>query len=58
MSQRYIFSLYSETLILRHHVELPEGSVKSGKTKNRRLVFLTALVSVVFRVKFTDYNNA
>jgi len=31
MSQRYISSMYNETP--NHHVELTEGSVKSGKTK-------------------------
>jgi len=50
--------MYNETPILRHHVDLTEGSVKSGKTeKNRRLVFLTALVSSIFKIKFTQYNN-
>jgi hypothetical protein len=34
-------------------------SVKSGKTKkNRRLVFLTALVLFIIKIKFTQYNKA
>jgi len=36
MSQRYISSMYRETPILHHHVDLTEGSLKSGKTKKTK----------------------
>jgi len=62
--QTHLYSLYSETPILHHNADLTEklkikGSVKSGKTKkNKRLVFLIALVLFITKIKFTQYNNA
>lgn len=54
-----------ETPILHHHADSTkkncriEENVKSGKTKkNRRLVFLTSLVSFILKIKFVQYKNA
>jgi len=62
--QTHLYSLYSKTPILHHNADLTEKlkikeSVKSGKTKkNRRLVFLIALVLFIIKIKFTQHNNA